>query len=173
MHLEKALWWIGIKNSSLSFRLGPVWYPQWKLIVIKSLNILPLPKLLISLGSYLLRLIILKPKLRLYFNIVNPGNKNGSLRMGAHFMSTSKGFWDLQQSKKRIFLSPLAGSILILKNNSDKDKSIFSEGQFVIHAEAYKCLLVLQYSEEIYLQNHLSLHIFKQTGKDIFLLWGW
>ena len=78
---------------------------------------------------------MLELKLGFNFDIVNPGNENSSLRMHANFVSTSKRFRDLQQGKKRILLSPLAGSIFILKDNSNKDKSILSERQLVIHPE--------------------------------------
>ena len=68
--------------------------------------------------------------------------------MRADFVSTSEWLWYFEKSEERVLLSPLCGSIFILKYNGyDHKFLLLFDGVLFIHGKANECLFVLKNSE--------------------------
>jgi len=170
VHFEEALGGVGVEDGPFSAVLGDLGESQSELIVVESLNIVLGPELQVALTSDLVGGVLLEFELGLHFDVLYPGDEEGGGGVGADFVPASIGLGDLEESEEGVLLPPLLGCCLVLEDDGDDEKPVLAEGQIAVEDQAQQTLFVLNYSDEVYVEYHLSLDVFEETGEDVLLL---
>lgn len=90
----------------------------------------------------------------------------------ADFVSGLEGLGYFDLGQERVFQSPGFGLGVILEDDGEDEKPLFSHGGGGVEGQAHEVLPVLNNANDVHVEHHFGLDVFEQFRKDVFFLFG-